>query len=474
MPSPPISTRTKLESWGPETEIHQVRVAGVRDLIRQHMNIPRDEASALLHASPGHHRYLLLEKLHETGHAAVYLAIDQMLARMVALKLDLREFDDYSKWNAFREWRTQALFEHEHIVRVFDVGEAEGVHYSVTELCDADMLDWSRGKPWQVVLRRILEAGRGLEVLHAEGFVHCDVKPANILIRDGVAKIGDFGLASRPARVQTIRGTPGYMAPEIGAGIIHPQSDVFGLASAAWTCLFGGLPFAEPPGEVSPEERVKFLIDEAIDGVYEAPPKGSEVPFMVVETIRHGLVPNARLRPTMAEWLRSLEWCLERANRPRRRWRIHPQAVGGAVFGVLAVLAVLPWITRAPKPEAPPSAAPAATSTTPDGRESAPADSVESTSAVDGEVLELREEYDDYAQRLNKGEAGHEEGLDLAQRLIQTAERLSSPTLARLARELAGRLRWGQGMQPHVDTLKDIIDRADRLNQSSQSSRPGL
>ena len=337
------------------------------------------------------------------------------------------------------------------------------------------------GKPWQVVLRRIIEAGRGLEVLHAEGFVHCDVKPANILVRDGVAKIGDFGLASHPARVQAIRGTPGYMAPEIGAGIIHPQSDVFGLASTAWTCLFGELPFAELPGGGSPEERVKFLIDEAIDEVYKAPPEGSEVPFTVVETIRHGLVPNARLRPNMTEWLRSLEWCLERASRPRRRWRIHPQAVGGAVFGLLVALAVLPWVMREPQTEAPPGAhrdapaSPAATSSS--AREAALADSGESTSAADSEAPEqkqLREEYQDYMRRLSEGEANPDEGLELAGRLIDAAERLSSPSTATRARGLAGTLRSNEDMQAHIETLDSIIERADRLSRSTQSSRQGL
>ena len=462
MASPPTLTPGEIESWGPTTRPEQVRVERVLVLLAAHLGVDKNnEAAPLVMALAGRHRYLLLEQISQTKHAAVYVAIDQMLARKVALKMHLDECDDISRWNVFREARTQVLFEDENIVRILDVGEHEDLSFTVTELCDTDLGAWSMGKPWRVVIRGIIEAGRGLEALHAAGFVHCDVKPANILVRDGVAKLGDFGMTSSPGRTEEVAGTPGYIAPEAAAGLLAPSGDVFGLASAAWVCLFGVLPYRVPtPNEADDlESTVKFLIEQALEGAVLDPPTGCDVPPELVERIRRGLAPHPRMRSTLSEWLRGLERCV--SARPKRRR--FPRGVAGAgvgglglgVFATLATLAVLergPPVQRAPLP--------------------GPQDvliEIEPPSKYLAECVE-------YERKRSMDIATAFETRELAIKLIEEAEspETASPTNnARLASYMAGQLDFMATSDVDSATAENVIARANAiLSRSSRPSRP--
>jgi len=353
MASPPALADGDIESWGPDARPDQVRFQRSIDLAAARLGLSIEIAGEMVRQLDGRHRYVLLEQLARSSHAIVYVAIDQMLAREVALKVNLEPMTGHRRWNAFREARTQVMFDHPHVVRVLDVGEHEGLSYTVTELCDTDMNSWARGEPWPAVVERIIEAGRGLELLHAARLVHGDVKPANILIKDGIAKIGDFGLTAPVERAGQLVGTAGFIAPELAAGFRAPAVDVFALAVSVWVCVFGELPFEGPTAaelDGDKDALMRILLERALDERWAEPPTDSEVPRELVEIIRAGLAAVPQRRPSMAAWLRRMEAVvaapeeaqrleqMERSAETKRRWL--PSFAAGLVVGGVSVVLV--------------------------------------------------------------------------------------------------------------------------------------
>jgi hypothetical protein len=307
----------------------------VADLVAERLGKPVDEVAEMLLAMPTRHRYLLLRRLGRTGHSTVYGAVDQLLAREVALKLHHDDHGDDGEWRVLGEARTMSLVEHPNIVRMFDLGVHEGTVYSVTELCEADMAGWAKGRSWVDVVDRIMEAGRGLAVLHAAGVVHGDVKPANLLVRDGVAKVADFGLATRPGVSTRVGGTAGFIAPEVADGLRSPAGDVFALAATGWACLFGRPAFGVPPQTDDRYAALMVLVERARNNEIELPPAG-RIPRRVIAVLRRGLEPDPHHRPKLEHWLAELEACRPLA----MRWRSAavPRASSVAVVGCVLVM----------------------------------------------------------------------------------------------------------------------------------------
>ncbi|KAI9032058.1 kinase-like domain-containing protein [Hyaloraphidium curvatum] len=117
----------------------------------------------------------------------------------------------------------------------------------VVELGDGDLRShmelrgWDRGE----ALRRLLDAARAMAYIHGRGFVHGDLKPANVLVCGGKAKVEGFALAAPAEREDVAGGTPLYMAPEMFDGTRGPPSDVYAFALTAYEVLGGGYrPFA--------------------------------------------------------------------------------------------------------------------------------------------------------------------------------------------------------------------------------------
>ncbi len=177
-------------------------------------------------------RYQVKRFLGEGGKKKVYLAQDTLLDREVAFTLIKTEgLDEVSRTRITREAQAMGrLGSHPHIVTVFDLGEHEGQPYMVTELMgggdvegvieDAD----DHRLPLEQAIDIAKETCRGLEFAHSRGIVHRDLKPGNVwLTGDGVAKIGDFGLAvaidrSRLTTEGMMVGTVSYMPPEQAMG----------------------------------------------------------------------------------------------------------------------------------------------------------------------------------------------------------------------------------------------------------------
>jgi beta-lactam-binding protein with PASTA domain/serine/threonine protein kinase len=203
-------------------------------------------------------RYRLIAGVGTGASAQVFLADDVRLKRRVAVKV-LHEglADDESFLRRFRaEAQAAAALNHPNIVAVYDWGEDDGTPYLVTEYLGGGtlrtMLDrGSRLSPSQALLVG-LQATRALDYAHRRGFVHRDVKPANLLFgEDGRLRIADFGLARALAEAAwtepqgAVLGTARYASPEQAQGeAVDGRADVYSLGLVLIESVTGTVPFA--------------------------------------------------------------------------------------------------------------------------------------------------------------------------------------------------------------------------------------
>ena len=197
-------------------------------------------------------RYRLLDWVNSGGMAAVYRARDERLGREVAIKVIAEHLARHPQFVARfrREAQVGRQFAHPNIVATLDAGE-EPQYFIAMEFVDgldASSLVRQRGRlTARQAVHVLVQICEALAYLHAEGVVHRDVSPGNILLRraDGTAKLADFGLAARrgeaPAPPTEISpGTPGYVAPEVLRGAVPtPRSDLYSLGVVAYRLLAG-------------------------------------------------------------------------------------------------------------------------------------------------------------------------------------------------------------------------------------------
>lgn len=204
-------------------------------------------------------RYALGDQLGKGGMGTVWRATDGVLKRQVAIKEvklppALSEQDMTAmKDRVMREAQTAARLSHPCAVTVFDVVQEDGHTFIVMELVDAPSLDQlvkANGPlPPQSVAEIGLDVLSALEVAHKQGITHRDVKPGNVMIPDGKAKLADFGIASvkgDPKLTATglILGSPSYMAPEQASqDTSGPESDLWALGSTLYYAVEGVPPF---------------------------------------------------------------------------------------------------------------------------------------------------------------------------------------------------------------------------------------
>lgn len=199
-------------------------------------------------------RYLLIERIAWGGSAEVWRAHDERLARSVAVKLLHPHLvpDETSRRRLEAEGRLAASLSHPGIVQVYDV-EADGEKpYLVMELIEGESLDLRLARDGALPARNAAsiaaDVAEALAHAHAQGVVHRDVKPSNILIDgEGRAHLADFGIAHSlaPAAARltvsgTVVGTLRYISPEQLAGReVGPRSDLFGLGAVLFEMLTG-------------------------------------------------------------------------------------------------------------------------------------------------------------------------------------------------------------------------------------------
>ena len=215
-----------------------------------------------MHLGPGDmvDGYRIVAEVGRGGMGVVYRAQQLRLGRDVALKvLHASRVDDPNLHARLqREAHAVASLRHPAILVIYDVGDYEGAPYLVTELIDGGTVARYRGSPLPLakVLQLLGPVAAGLDYAHAEGILHRDVKPANILLRrDDSPVLADFGLAlvaavdARLTRTGLTMGTPEYMAPEQAlqtADALSPAVDLYALAVTAYELLTGRVPFSDP------------------------------------------------------------------------------------------------------------------------------------------------------------------------------------------------------------------------------------
>ncbi len=224
--------------------------------LRDHFDGKEETKRQLRENSLQEGRYLLEKRIGEGAFAVVYRALDRKLSRPVAVKV-LREqaaANDVIRKRFLREARSIGKISHPNVVSVHDVGEEGPQMYLVMELLEGQTLqhlfERERGEIRSRV-KLLEQVSRGLAVAHAQGVIHRDVKPANILLTaEGIPKIADFGLAHlRDSRTLltdsgATMGTPAYMSPEQvrgRIGEIGPRTDVYALGMVLYEILTGVL-----------------------------------------------------------------------------------------------------------------------------------------------------------------------------------------------------------------------------------------
>jgi eukaryotic-like serine/threonine-protein kinase len=206
-------------------------------------------------------KYELLAEIARGGMGVVYQARDTVLNRVVAIKMilsgSLATDDERARFR--REAKLAANLDHPNIVPIHEVGEQDGFLYFTMRLVEggslSDRVD-SYGSDPHAAGRLIVVLARAIHFANAKGFVHCDLKPSNILMdRDGVPQITDFGLARQASPESSltasgaVMGSPSYMAPEQASGqrkAISPATDVYGLGAILYELLTGRPPFCMP------------------------------------------------------------------------------------------------------------------------------------------------------------------------------------------------------------------------------------
>jgi eukaryotic-like serine/threonine-protein kinase len=297
------------------------------------------------------------------GMGVVLEAFDSRLQRHVALKVLDPELagDQVARQRFCREARTAASITHENVVAVHQVEKSgdDGLPYLVMQLIAGESLEQRLVREKRMPLREIVRIGmqsaHGLAAAHAQGLIHRDIKPGNILLESphDRVKLSDFGLARVAEDVKLTRsgfvsGTPLYMAPEQAMGEEpDPRSDLFSLGAVLYEMCAGQPPFAGN----SALAILKQVADTKQRPLRELNPT---VPEWLAETIDRLLAKKADFRIQSAAHLAELlefQWALlkttsedlptvcqieQRKRRTRNRWIA---AAVGATFLGLGLLA---------------------------------------------------------------------------------------------------------------------------------------
>jgi serine/threonine protein kinase/tetratricopeptide (TPR) repeat protein len=237
--------------------------------------------SAFLALQPGYvfaDRYEILRVLGQGGMGAVYQARDRELDRMIALKVIRPELaTDPAILARFKQELILARnITHKNVVRIFDLGESAGIRFITMEYVDGEDLRTllkRHGKfSAQQAIGMIEQVCRALDAAHAEGVIHRDLKPQNIM-RDGQGRIVvmDFGLArslgdSGMTQTGAIVGTMEYMSPEQALGMpLDQRSDIFSVGLIFYELLTGKAPYKADTAIASLMKRTREAAVPASD-----------------------------------------------------------------------------------------------------------------------------------------------------------------------------------------------------------------
>lgn len=216
-------------------------------------------------------RYLVMDIIGSGGMGSVFRGFDPKLERTVAIKTVHMGGDSAASVGAeeqrnvlLREAVLVAKFNHPNIVAIYDVEDAGDAAFLAMEFIDGMSLESFLEKVGvlrvEIAVPLIAQIARGLAAAHQAGVIHCDIKPANILLgRDGAIKVTDFGISRSAVRatgdITGTFGTPGYLPPEaLTTSDLTPMADLFAVGAVFYEILVG-----EPPhvGKNAQESLIK-------------------------------------------------------------------------------------------------------------------------------------------------------------------------------------------------------------------------
>ncbi|HEY7112554.1 MAG TPA: protein kinase, partial [Thermoanaerobaculia bacterium] len=310
-------------------------------------------------------RYRVRHLLGRGGMGTVYQVDDIDLSREVALKLIRNDIAE----NAMvlerfkREIQLSSKVTHRNVLRVYDLGETDGVQYLTMQFIAggdlASLLKRERHLPMERVLKIFKQVCEGLEAAHEQGVVHRDLKPQNVMLGSGDhVYLTDFGLAktleqSGMTQTGAVVGTPYYMSPEQVKGEpAGPRSDIYSLGIILYEMVTGSVPYAgnsvyevmiqrlqkppRPPRELNPE--IPSYVEKLLDRCLAVDP---DARYQTVREILADL-ESGKVRTTM------------RFELQKRRW-LRPAAAGLAIVVVLGLAGW--WLRGRLRPSAAASAA---------------------------------------------------------------------------------------------------------------------
>lgn len=201
-------------------------------------------------------RYRVEHELGRGGMAKVYRGEDTVLGRTVAIKILAPQFaDDPNFVTRFRrEAQAAARISNQNLVSVFDTGSDDGVHYIVMEFVEGKTLAEFLSGGGRIMPDRAIDIAmhvcRALEAAHAQGVIHRDIKPGNIMLdQRGEVKVTDFGIArvtssETVAQTAAVLGTASYLSPEQAQGQpVDARSDIYSLGCVLYEMVAGRPPF---------------------------------------------------------------------------------------------------------------------------------------------------------------------------------------------------------------------------------------
>ena len=226
----------------------------------------------------------------------MYRARDTKLDRTVALKILPPELakSEERRTRFLREAKAASAIDHPNVVHIYEIGEADGVHFIAMQYVDgANLAARVKGDALNPanIINIGLQTADALAAAHAKGIVHRDIKPANLVLTDrDQIKVLDFGLAKYAATAEALKdsaapteaktaagmvmGTVHYMSPEQGLGRdVDGRSDIFSLGVVLYELTTGRLPFSGG----SPTETIERIAHAQPDAIarfnYDAPPE---------------------------------------------------------------------------------------------------------------------------------------------------------------------------------------------------------
>jgi eukaryotic-like serine/threonine-protein kinase len=239
--------------------------------------------------------------------SVVWHGFDEVLQRDVAVKLLKSEFaeDDELRTAIHREARAAARLHHPCIASVYDYGETDqGPSFVVMELVAGAPFAvrlHDGAVPWAEAVSVCGQVAQAMAEAHAQGVVHRDIKPGNLMVTGDGVKVVDFGISAVIGEADggQLLGTPAYMAPErITGGRVDCATDVYALGLVLYRALAGELPW---PSATAGE--VLLAHAAGADRNLRQPPG---VPDEIMAACRACLARDPAQRPTMAELARIL------------------------------------------------------------------------------------------------------------------------------------------------------------------------